>query len=66
MYFLNLTLGQFLVLFGSVSAVMVALYLLDRSRRKQVVSTLRFWMAAEQPTVVVRRKRIQQPFSLIL
>lgn len=66
MYFLNLTLGQFLVLFGSVSAVMVALYLLDRSRRKQVVSTLRFWLAAEQPTVVVRRKRIQQPFSLIL
>ena len=66
MYFLNLTLGQFLVLFGSVSAVMVALYLLDRSRRKQIVSTLRFWMAAEQPTVVVRRKRIQQPLSLIL
>ncbi|HZT30453.1 MAG TPA: VWA domain-containing protein [Bryobacteraceae bacterium] len=66
MYFLNLTLGQFLVLFGSVSAVMVALYLFDRSRRKQVVSTLRFWLAAEQPTMVARRKWIQQPFSLIL
>jgi len=66
MYFLNLSLGQFLVLFGGVSAVMIALYLLDRSRRRQVVSTLRFWNMAEQPPVVTRRKRIQQPFSLIL
>jgi hypothetical protein len=66
MHFLNLTLGQFLALFGSVSAVMLALYLLDRSRRRQVVSTLRFWVSAEQPTVVARRRRIQQPFSLLL
>ena len=47
-------------------AVVVALYLLDRSRRKQTVATLRFWVAAEQPTVVARRKRIQQPLSLLL
>src|ERR1039457_5617749 len=66
MHLLNLTLGQFLALFGSVSAVMLALYLLDRSRRRQVVSTLRFWVSAEQPTVVARRRRIQQPFSLLL
>ena len=66
MHLLNLTLGQFLAVFGSVSAVMLALYLLDRSRRKQVVSTLRFWVAAEQPTVVARRRRIQQPCSLLL
>ena len=45
---------------------MVALYLLDRSRRRQMVATLRFWVAAEQPTVVTRRKRIQQPLSLML
>src|SRR5215467_6898553 len=51
---------------GSVSALVVALYLLDRSRRKQVVATLRFWVAAEQPTAVARRKRIQQPWSLLL
>ena len=44
----------------------VALYLLDRSRRKQVVSTLRFWVAAEQPAVAARRRRIQQPWSLLL
>ena len=66
MYFLNLSMGQFLALFGSVSAVLVALYLLDRSRRRQVVSTLRFWNMAEQPPVVTRRRRIQQPLSLIL
>ena len=52
MYFLNLSLGQFLAVFGAVSAVMVALYLLDRARRRQVVSTLRFWNMAEQPPVV--------------
>src|SRR5207247_3938291 len=66
MYFLNLSLGQFAALFGSIAVTMVVLYLLDRSRRKQVVATLRFWMPAEQPPVVHRRKKIQQPFSLIL
>ena len=33
---------------------------------KQVVSTLRFWVAAEQPAVAARRRKIQQPWSLIL
>ncbi len=66
MFFLNLSLVQFLALFGTASALAVALYLLDRSRRREVVSTLRFWVAAEQPTEVVRRKHIQQPLSLIL
>jgi aerotolerance regulator-like protein len=66
MYFLNLSLAQFVALFGSISAVAIALYLLDRSRRRQVVSTLRFWVSAEQPTVVARRRRIQQPWSLLL
>lgn len=66
MFFANLGFGQFLALFGAVSAVSVVLYLLDRSRRRIVVSTLRFWIAAEQPTAVVRRKHIQQPFSLLL
>jgi len=65
-YLLNLTLWQFVAVFGSVAAVAVALYLLDRSRRQQVVSTLRFWVAASQPEAVARRRRIQQPWSLIL
>jgi hypothetical protein len=66
MYFLNLSLVQFLALFGTVSVAMVLLYLLGRSRRKQVVATLRFWVASEQPAVVKKRKRIQQPLSLLL
>src|SRR3954452_10595779 len=66
MYLLNLSFLQFVAVFGSISAVAVALYLLDRSRRRQVVSTLRFWVAAEHPAVAARRKHIQQPWSLIL
>src|SRR3979409_1617143 len=66
MYFLNLSFLQFLAVFGSISAISVALYLLDRSRRKQIVSTLRFWVAAEQPAAAARRRRIQQPWSLLL
>ena len=66
MYFLNLSLLQFLTIFGTISAISVALYLLDRSRRKLVVSTLRFWIAAEQPAVAARRRRVQQPWSLLL
>ncbi len=66
MYFLNLSLLQFVAVFGSISALAVALYLLDRSRRRQVVSTLRFWVAAEHPAPAARRRRISQPWSLIL
>jgi hypothetical protein len=65
-YFLNLSLAQFLTVFGSVAAVSVALYLLDRSRRRQVVSTLRFWVAAAQPAAAARRRHLQQPWSLAL
>ncbi len=66
MYLLNLSFFQFLAVFGSIGAVSVALYLLDRSRRKQVVSTLRFWVAAEQPAAAARRRHINQPWSLLL
>ena len=66
MHLLNLTLGQFLAVFGSIAALTIALYLLDRSRRRQVVSSLRFWVAAEQPPVITRRRKIQQPWSLLL
>ncbi len=66
MYLLNLSFLQFLTVFGSISAFAVALYLLDRSRRRQVVSTLRFWVAAEQPAAAAHRRHIQQPWSLVL
>jgi hypothetical protein len=66
MELLNLTLGQFLAIFGAVAAVSVALYLLDRNRRRQVVATLRFWIEPGQAAPVTRRSRIQQPLSLFL
>ena len=66
MFFLNLALGQFLLLAGAASAVTVALYLLDRSRRRQIVSTLRFFPREVQPQERTRRRHIQQPVSLLL
>jgi hypothetical protein len=64
--FLNLSVGEFLAIFGVIAAVSVALYLLDRNRRKQVVSTLRFWVTPGLPSPVTRRRKIQQPISLLL
>jgi len=63
---LNLSFGEFLAIFGVISAFTVALYLLDRNRRKQVVSTLRFWVTPGLPSPVTRRRKIQQPISLLL
>jgi hypothetical protein len=66
MSFLNLSFGELLGLAGALSAGIVALYLLDRSKRKQVVSTLRFWSGAGVRTQLKHRRRIQQPWSLLL
>src|SRR5581483_5598341 len=66
MNFLNLSLGELLGLMGAISAGVVALYLLDRSKRRQLVSTLRFWSAADVRTELKHRRRIQQPWSLLL
>ena len=66
MFLLNLSLPEFLALFSALSGLTVALYLLSRTRRTQVVATLRFWVQAKQPVPSARRKRIQQPWSLIL
>ena len=64
--FLNLSLGELLGLAGAISAGVVALYLLDRSKRRQLVATLRFWTAADVRTELKHRRRIQQPWSLLL
>jgi len=64
--FLNLSLGELLGLAGAISAGVVALYFFDRSKRRQRVSTLRFWTAADVRTELKHRRRIQQPWSLIL
>lgn len=66
MFLLNLTLPEFLVLFSGLAGLTVAIYLLSRARRKLVVSTLRFWEQAQQPVPSTRRRRIQQPWSLLL
>jgi hypothetical protein len=66
MNFLNLGLGELLGLVGAISAGVVALYLLDRSKRHQLVATLRFWSAADVRTELKHRRRIQQPWSLLL
>lgn len=66
MNFLNLGLGELLGLVSVVSAGVVALYLLDRSKRRQLVATLRFWTPADVRTELKHRRRIQQPWSLVL
>jgi|YNPMSStandDraft_1061717.scaffolds.fasta_scaffold00398_11 hypothetical protein len=66
MSLLNLTLAQFLGLLGAGSALLIVLYLLDRSRRRQRVSTLRFWVEANRAPETRRRRRIQQWPSLLL
>ncbi len=66
MELLNLTLGQFLITFGGVAAVAVALYLLDRTKKRHVVSTLRFWVTPGQPAPVSRNRRIQQKVSFLM
>jgi hypothetical protein len=66
MFLLNLGLGEFVALFGMLSGVVVALYLLDRSRRRILAPTLRFWRQAEHPPDIKHRRRIQQPVSLLM
>jgi len=66
MFFLNLTLFQLAALAGGASLFALALYLLDRSRHRQVVSTLLFWASASRPVQTARRRHIRQPLSLIL
>ena len=66
MQFLNLSLGEFIGAFAAIGALAVALYLLDRTRRKQVVATLRFWVEPGEPAPVTRRRKIQEPLSLFL
>jgi hypothetical protein len=66
MSFLNLGLAEFMALLGATSALVIALYLLNRARRKETVATLRFWVQAVRPEASRRRRRIQQPWSLVL
>jgi uncharacterized membrane protein len=66
MEFLNLSFFEFGALFVLGSGLLVAMYLLDRSRQKLQAATLRFWTMAQIPPRQQRRRRIQQPWSLLL
>src|SRR5690349_15510366 len=66
MFLLNLSVVEFVALLVATSAVVVALYLLNRARRRQTVATLRFWVQAMRPESSHQRRRIQQPISLLL
>jgi hypothetical protein len=66
MFFLNLSFPEFAALLGVTTSVVVALYLLSRARLRRKVATLRFWNAALRPETSRQRRRIQQPWSLIL
>jgi hypothetical protein len=66
MSFLNLTAGEFFTLLGAVGGLITALYLLDKSKRKKVVSTLRFWTPASSAEELQSRRRMREPWSLIL
>src|SRR5579862_4787827 len=66
MFLLNLSLPELMGLLGAVSGVVVVLYLLDRHKRRLTVPTLRFWVHSERPVEMKHRRRIQQPWSLIL
>lgn len=66
MHLVNLGLAELLALFAATSALIGALYLLDRARRKLVVPTLRFWTPAQRPEPLRRRRRIREPLSLVL
>ena len=61
MFFLNLTLGEFLGLLGVLSGVITALYLLDRAKKKKMVSTLRFWSEGHPADEQRRRKHVRSP-----
>ncbi|HEY3454294.1 MAG TPA: BatA domain-containing protein, partial [Bryobacteraceae bacterium] len=66
MFFLNLTAAEFFGLLAVLGGAITALYLLDRTKRKKIVSTLRFWVDANRVQDQRSRKRMREPWSLIL
>ncbi len=66
MFFLNLSAPEFFALFGVLSGLISLLYLLDRSKRRKVVSTLRFWSPAKSAAGQQSRKKVQDPWSFLL
>jgi hypothetical protein len=63
---LNLTLAELLAVLLPLSGLLVALYFYQRIRRRQVVSTLRFWPRRALGIHKSRRRKLHQPLSLLL
>jgi Aerotolerance regulator N-terminal/von Willebrand factor type A domain len=66
MFFLNLTAAEFLTLLGALGGLITALYLLDRAKRRKFVSTLQFWAEAGAPEQHQARRKMHEPWSLLL
>lgn len=66
MFFAGLSFAELLGLFALAGGITVAIYLLSRARRRLTVSTLRFWNNAEESSRQQRRRRIDQPWSLVM
>lgn len=66
MFFLNFTAGEFFALLGALGSFIAVLYLLDRAKRRKVVSTLRFWTSGAAPEQQQSRRRMHDPWSLVL
>jgi hypothetical protein len=66
MFFLNLSATEFFALLGVLGGLVSLLYLLDRSKRRKVVSTLRFWTPAKSAAGQQSRKKVQDPWSFLL
>ncbi len=63
---LNLTIAELLALLVPLTALVVALYFYQRIRRRQVVSTLKFWPRRALGVHRSRRRKLHQPLSLLL
>src|SRR5579875_246749 len=66
MFFLNLTAAEFVTLLSVLGGLIAALYLLDRTKRKKIVSTLRFWTPEGSARESQCRRRVRDPWSLAL
>jgi Ca-activated chloride channel family protein len=66
MVLVGLSAGELLALFSVLGGLITALYLLDRRRKKKVVSTFRFWTAASSIRSQRHPKRVREVGSLLL
>ena len=66
MFFLNLSAAEFFTLLTALGGLITTLYLLDRAKRRKVVSTLQFWVNAGGAEQQRAKRRMRDPWSLIL